>query len=159
MILMRHYLLLPSIFLLVLTSGCLRFSIFDGGNDEGEHFTEFFMLGPERKPENFPSEFNVSSPQEIYLVVRNFEGKRMEYSIDWKVVDASKEDGTNMTNNLPINCILTPSRTFELDDGEELELPCTFEIPIPGEFYIFFRLHINDGVFKELRLMVLVTDK
>ncbi len=50
-------------------------------NKEGEKYTEFYMLGPEHKAEDYPLETVVGKEETVTLGIINNEGKRQSYSI------------------------------------------------------------------------------
>jgi uncharacterized membrane protein len=44
-------------------------------------FTEFYLLGPNGKADNYPREFNISEPQPVIIGVVNHEHKDMDYDL------------------------------------------------------------------------------
>jgi uncharacterized membrane protein len=49
---------------------------------EGEHFTEFYILGLEGEAEDYPSELVVGQEAKVTLGIVNHEGEEMSYAVE-----------------------------------------------------------------------------
>jgi len=92
----------------------------------GEHFSELWLLGPERMAENFPFNVSVNEQHRVYVGVGNHLGKLAYYSLYVKF--------GNKTHQLPNSTTSEPSPLpplhefrFALSDGEVWEAPLIFD--------------------------------
>lgn len=58
----------------------------------GEAFTEFYILGPEGKAENYPKELNIGDEAMITVGIINHEGEETEYRVDVLIDDKKLTD-------------------------------------------------------------------
>ena len=115
----------------------------------GERFSELWLLGPERRAENFPFNVSVNEQNRVYAGVGNHLGKLAYYSLYVKF--------GNKTQNLPNSTTSEPSPLpplhefrFTLSDGKVWETLLTFKFD-----YMFLQknvslvqsISINDLVF------------
>jgi uncharacterized membrane protein len=81
----------------------------------GETFTQFYILGPTGKANDYPTEITVDQPIAIWMGVVNHEHKTVRYRIEQQVTGEV---------NLPI-------ATFQLGHGEKWEQPYVFTLTRP----------------------------
>ena len=74
--------------LLVLASvGSLAYII--GNPKEGEHFTEFYILGPNKTTGNYPTEFVKGEKGTVFVGIVNHEYRPVDYTMDVKLGNKS----------------------------------------------------------------------
>ena len=153
---MKHHAILVFICLFTAISGCIHFpDIFEEENDP-EEYTEFYLLGPEKEVRDYPANFNVSSSQLVYVGVTNREGKDRSYSLEISLNETSNGYDVLDLEGISISNLMHPEYTFDIDNGERIEIPCVFKIEEIGEFSLNFFLLLDDEIFRELRLQIQV---
>jgi uncharacterized membrane protein len=100
-----------------------------GNPKEGEHFTEFYILGPNRTADNYQTEFIQGEKGTVFVGIINHEHRSVDYTMDVKL--------GNMSLPIPEN-----QRQISLADNMSWEEPVTFTPPIEGknmklEFLLF----------------------
>jgi uncharacterized membrane protein len=104
--------------LLVLASvGSLAYII--GNPKEGEHYTEFYILGPNRTADSYQTEFIQGEKGTVFVGIVNHEYRSVNYTMDAKLA--------NMSLPLPEN-----QRHISLANNMSWEEPVTFTPPIEG---------------------------
>ena len=96
---------------------------------QGEHFTEFYILGPNRTADNYQTDFVQGEKGTVFVGIINHEHRAVNYSMDVKL--------GNMSLPLPEN-----QRQIGLADNMSWEEPVTFTPLIEGngtklEFLLF----------------------
>jgi len=96
---------------------------------EGEHFTEFYILGPDGKADNYPTEYMLGENGTVMVGIINHEYKPTNYTIDIRLENKS----------LPLSEI---QRQINLEHNMSWEEPVTFTPPFEGknmklEFLLF----------------------
>jgi uncharacterized membrane protein len=100
-----------------------------GTPKEGEHFTEFYILGPNRTADNYQTDFIQGEKGTVYVGIINHEYRPVDYTLDVKLGNKS----------LPIS---ENQRQIKLAHNETWEEPVTFTPSIEGtnmklEFLLF----------------------
>ncbi len=111
---------------------------------EGEHFTEFYILGPGGKAADYPTELIEGEEGEVIVGVSNHEWETMEYRMEMSFE----------------NQILENYR-FELGHRDNWVKMVSFKPSITGEnLKLQFSLFRNDNesVYRELHLWIDVMD-
>ena len=94
---------------------------------EGEHFTEFYILGPGGKAANYPTDFSAGSPQSLIIGVGNHEYREVPYTIE---VFALNQTFDTETNTSTIHAVELLDRfPLTVSHNETRELPWEFSIP------------------------------
>jgi uncharacterized membrane protein len=96
---------------------------------EGEHFTEFYMLGPQGKAENYPTNYTLGGSGTVIVGVVNHEYRPVTYTMQMKL--------ENKSLNLPEKL-----QRINLANNETLEEPLEITPPFEGrnmklEFLLF----------------------
>ncbi len=106
---------------------------------EGERFTEFYILGPTGKAADYPKEFMAGTPQTVILGIGNHELKDVAYTVETFAVKSRFNKATNET----VIVSATPLDRFSVTvpDNRTVEQPYTFRIMDPDvdriEFLLF----------------------
>lgn len=80
---------------IVAALGCLGYVI--ANPKQGEKFTEFYILGPEGKAENYPQQVMVGEEAEVILGIVNHEHQPLSYRVEIKINGVkNKEIGTGI---------------------------------------------------------------
>ncbi|MEA3558890.1 MAG: DUF1616 domain-containing protein [Candidatus Thermoplasmatota archaeon] len=153
---MNNNTIVLAIFLLVVTSGCIHLPTINEEEDEYEKYTEFYMLGFDKKCERYPSNFNVSSVQTVYLGLTNMEGNEMSYSIEIFLNEMSESYNVDDLEYISISNHSHPIFLFDVDEGVTVELPCIFQIDEVGLFTLHFNLLIDNEKYREIQLKIQV---
>lgn len=132
--------------LLILASvGSLAYII--GNPKEGEHFTEFYILGPNKTADNYQTDFITGEKGTFFVGITNHEYRDVKYTLDVKL--------GNLSLPLPEN-----QRQISLADNMTWEEPITFTPTIEGNTKLEFLL-FNDTdkttPYRNLHLWVNVT--
>lgn len=96
---------------------------------EGEHFTEFYILGPDGKADNYPTKYILGENGTLIVGIVNHEYKPVNYTIEIRL--------ENKSLPLPEN-----KRQINLEHNMSWEEPVTFTPPFEGknmrlEFLLF----------------------
>ncbi len=127
----------------------------------GERFTEFYILGPEGRAENYPTDLNVSEEGTVIMGVANHEFERVDYTVQVDLVGVevvwNETGGFNET--VEVNRTNTAWINLSLDHDTSWTRPHTFRIDTPGLWQVRFLL-FRDGdltsVYMPLHLFVRV---
>ncbi len=114
-----------------------------------ERFSEFWLLGPEHRAENYPSNVTVNENYRVYVGV----GNQLGYSVYYRILVKFR----NRTQPLPVDSNSTPSplpALYEFDffvrDGEVWETLQNFrilEIERSDDFMIVRNMSVNEVSF------------
>jgi uncharacterized membrane protein len=110
---------------------------------EGEKFTEFYVLGPEGKAEDYPTNLKVGEEGEVIIGVVNHEYTNTSYQLEVR-----------------LNGTVIDKKSIELMHNETWESPFTFRATRAGEDQKLEFLLYKDGikdVYRSLHLWVDVT--
>ena len=75
------------VFLVLASVGSLAYII--GNPKEGEHFTEFYVLGPDKTIGNYPTEFVKGEKGTVFVGIVNHEYRTVDYTMDVKLGNKS----------------------------------------------------------------------
>jgi uncharacterized membrane protein len=106
----------------------------------GEDYTEFYLLGPGGRFDDYPACVASGAPQSIILGVANYENRTVQYHIEQRGGSGGREIAD-----------------LELEHGGRLELPFTFALTRVGanqevEFLLYREQDPNP--YRSLRLLV-----
>ncbi|MDI9394640.1 MAG: DUF1616 domain-containing protein [Euryarchaeota archaeon] len=112
---------------------------------EGEHFTEFYILGPEGMADNYPTNYTLGESREVIVGVVNHEYRTVNYTMEVKL--------ENKPLPLPENI-----RYVSLAHNETWEKPLTLTPPDEGrnmklEFLLFNETDKNTP-YRDLHLWI-----
>jgi uncharacterized membrane protein len=119
-----------------------------GNPKEGEHFTEFYILGNNRTTGDYPTEFVQGEKGTVTVGIINHEHRPIDYTMELRLANRSLP--------LPEN-----QKQISLEDNMSWEKPITFTPPVEGnnmklEFLLF---NENDKTvpYRNLHLWINVT--
>jgi len=100
-----------------------------GNPREGETFTEFYILGPDRMAENYPTNYTLGDSGTVVVGITNHEYRTVDYTMEIRL--------ENRPLPLPEN-----QKNISLDHNVSWEEPVTFTPPFEGknmklEFLLF----------------------
>lgn len=104
------------ILLLVIAFGAVAYTIL-AFPAPAERMTEFYILGDEGMAEGYPYQLNVDEPYTLIVGITNFEGSPKSYRVE-------AEESTG---------VIGGPETFDLTDGENIEIPLEFTPQEIGE--------------------------
>ncbi|MGV8108441.1 DUF1616 domain-containing protein [Methanospirillum sp.] len=107
--------------LIILTTICLIFLPHDG-----EHFTDFYILGENGKSADFPVHFWAGTNQTIIIGIGNHEDRNMSY--EGKVFGFYQETVNKTNISIIYYSIPLGSFSIQIPDNETVEFPFTFII-------------------------------
>ena len=111
---------------------------------EGEKFTEFYVLGPGGKAEDYPTNLTVGEEGEVIIGIVNHEYADVTYQLE-----------------ATLNGELIDKKSIELMHNETWESPFTFRVPRAGEDqkleFLLFKDGIMNEVYRSLHLWLDVT--
>jgi uncharacterized membrane protein len=90
----------------------------------GEHFTEFYILGPEGLAENYPRQIVVGEPVTVTIGLTNLEAGDRNYRVEVWAIDPWEGDRRQMTAEI---------KPFTLPADQTFEYPLTWTMPWEGE--------------------------
>lgn len=90
----------------------------------GEHFTEFYILGPEGLAENYPRQVLVGEALTVTIGLTNLEAGDRNYRVEVWAVDPGEGDRRLMIAEIA---------PFTLPVGQTFEYPLTWSMPWEGE--------------------------
>ena len=130
---------------------------------EGEHFTEFYVLGPSGMAYDFPRNLTVGENATVIIGVKNHEYETVTYKI---VVYPALREG-NYTRefsevrppiyyrwNTSLSYVYAIGMNVTLKNGETVELPLNFSISRPGFYKLQFLLFRDGEVYRDLHLWI-----
>ena len=116
---------------------------------EGEHFTEFYILGPEGMADNYPTGYVLGENGTVIVGVVNHEYRTVNYTLDVRLDNES----------LPLSGEL---RSVRLDHNVSWEAPLTVTPPFEGEDMKLEFLLFNDTEksvpYRDLHLWINVSE-
>jgi uncharacterized membrane protein len=107
----------------------------------GETFTEFYILGPDGKAGDYPTNLTVGEEGKVIIGIVNHEGNTANYEVV-----------------IRLNDIILKNETFKLENNEEKRIPFTFNSNQSGngqkvEFFLY-KLPDNQQPYRSLDLLV-----
>jgi len=114
----------------------------------GERFTEFYILGPEGKAANYPTNLRVGQNGTVTIGIANHEGRNVTYYVQIWLVNLTWDKGTNTTiihEMYPMPGwfnVTLPSVPVNIEGNwtPEFERNYTFSIEKPGNWQVWFLL-------------------
>ena len=107
--------------------------------EEGEKFTEFYILGPKGKAADYPTEFMSGTPQTVIIGIGNQEYQDITYTVETFAVRSRFDEATNQS--VIVSATLLDRFSVTVPHNETIEQPYTFRIPDPNtnrlEFLLF----------------------
>ncbi len=121
-----------------------------GNPKEGEHFTEFYILGADRTTENYPTEFVQGEKGTVSVGIVNHEYRPVEYTMEVRLEN----------NSLPLP---ESQRQVSLEHNMSWEEPITFTPSLEGknmklEFLLFNETE-KTVPYRNLHLWINVTEE
>lgn len=110
---------------------------------EGEKFTEFYILGPDGKASNYPTNLTSGEEGKVIIGIVNHENAETSYHL----VVAS-------------NGSVQSEQTVKLANGEKLEIPYNFTAGDPGTRkleFLLYKLPDNNNIYRSLHLWLNIT--
>lgn len=106
---------------------------------EGEHFTEFYILGPGGKATDYPTDFGAGRSQTLIVGVGNHEYREVNYTVEALLLNQTFEARTNTST---IHAAEPLDRfTLTVPHNETREVVWNFSVPSPDynrvEFLLF----------------------
>jgi uncharacterized membrane protein len=106
---------------------------------EGEHFTEFYILGPGGKAADYPTDFAANSTQTLIVGVGNHEYREINYTVEALLLNQTFDARTNTST---IHAAEPLDRfTLAVPHNETREVVWNFTVPSPDynrvEFLLF----------------------
>jgi uncharacterized membrane protein len=134
------------VFSILLSMGTLTFVVMSP--KEGEHFTEFYLLGSEGKADNYPTKYILGESRTIIVGVVNHEYRPVNYTMEIKL--------ENMSLSLPENV-----KHITLAHNETWEKPITLTPPLEGKDmkleFLLFNETDKTTPYRDLHLWIDVT--
>lgn len=112
--------------------------------NEGESFTEFYILGPDGKASDYPTNLTTDQEGRMIIGIVNHENTRTSYRL---VVTSN--------NTVQLEQALT------LEDGQKIEIPFNFTAGNPGERkmeFFLYKLPDNNNIYLSLRLWLNISE-
>ena len=109
---------------------------------EGEHFTEFYILGAEGKAADYPTSFALNTPQWVTVGVGNHQNRNVTYTVEAQAVNQTFDPATNTSTIDRMQLLNRYQVTLAQNTTDEQKL--TFTVHKPGYNEIQFLL-FNDG--------------
>ena len=119
-----------------------------GNPREGESFTEFYILGPDKMTENYPTNYTLGESGTVFVDITNHEYRTMDYTLEIRL--------ENRSLPLPEN-----QKYISLDHNVSWEEPVTITPPFEGknmklEFLLFNETE-KSVPYRNLHLWINVT--
>ncbi|MCU0800043.1 MAG: DUF1616 domain-containing protein [Candidatus Thermoplasmatota archaeon] len=126
---------------------------------ENEKYTEFYILGPDRKIADYPDLFNINEDKSLFIGINNHEFDKIAYTISIHLndIDTVQQilDFENMT--------ITPERRYNynvtLSHKGEFFQGMKFNIDRPGDWEMRFDLLMGHKVHRSLKLNIKVFEE
>ncbi len=116
---------------------------------QGESFTEFYILGPGGKAEDYPHNLTVDEDALIIIGIANHEHRTVNYTIEVWLVNMTFEDNqTHINELLYFSCMNVTLDHVDVDiEGNwtaQWESHFEFSIPLMGEYKLWFNLYKDE---------------
>lgn len=137
-----------AILALILTTACLTAISIVALPQPAEFFTEFYVLGQEGRPEDYPRQAVPGESLQVTMGINNHERSGQSY---W--VEVWVQDPLDATRRQQVGTF----GVYELAVGESITAPLAWQMPWAGEDQqVEFLLFASgeEGVYRELRLWV-----
>ena len=106
---------------------------------EGEHFSEFYILGANGKAADYPTAFGAGTPQWVTVGVSNHEYRNVTYTVETHAFNQSFDPATN-TSSIDRTALLDSYRVT-IPHNQTVERRVNFTVPDTGynkiEFLLF----------------------
>jgi uncharacterized membrane protein len=110
----------------------------------GEKFTEFYILGPEGKAGDYPTNLTLGERGDLIISIVNHEETNTRYQL---VVQ--------------LNSVIIKNETFDLKNEEKKEIPFTFQVNQSGNGqkleFLLYKLPNTLNPYRQLDLLIDVT--
>jgi uncharacterized membrane protein len=123
---------------------------------QGEKFTEFYILGPDGKAHNYPTNLTVGENATIIIGIANHEYREVNYAVEIWLVDSSFVNNTTVVNHMyffdsfSVSLAHTPVN-LEGNWTPQWELRYNFSLGIPGQYKMWFLLFKDQMPFEGIR--------
>jgi uncharacterized membrane protein len=97
---------------------------------EGEHFTEFYILGEGGMVSDYPSNFAAVSPQSLIICIGNHESHNVNYIVETFAINQVFNDTSNVSSVVSME--LLDRINLDVADNETIEIPYNFSISSPS---------------------------
>jgi uncharacterized membrane protein len=123
---------------------------------ENESFSEFYILGPEKRISNYPRNIFIDEEKMVYLGINNREYESVDYEVR---IFLNSRRNLREVDNLN-NIFLEPNSGYlfkqSIDHNQEFQSPLYFKINRSGNFDLNFQLIKGGEVYRELVLKLYV---
>lgn len=107
----------------------------------GEKFTEFYILGPDGKAGNYPTNLTVGENGTVTVGIVNHEGTSVSYELVMR------------SNN-----VIFKNKTYKLKNKEKKEIPLTFQLNQSGTRqnleFLLYKLPNTQQPYRSLNLLI-----
>jgi uncharacterized membrane protein len=121
---------------------------------EGEHFSEFYLLGANGKAADYPTAFNATDPQWVTVGVSNHEYRDVAYTVETHAYNQTFDPATN-TSRID-RTLLLDRYSVTLPHNQTDERRVDFTVPDAGynklEFLLFNETVPADSVTGQARI-------
>lgn len=110
---------------------------------EGENFTEFYILGPNGKASDYPTNLTTNQEGKVIIGIVNHENNQTSYRLV-------------VTSN---NSVVL-EQTVKLENGEKIEIPFNFTAGDPGDKkmeFLLYKLPDTNNIYRSLHLWINIT--
>ena len=119
---------------------------------EGEHYTEFYILGKDRTATGYPGPVNVGEPETVIIGVHNHEFRNVSYHIEIYLLKENSDHNTSVITAME----LLDGFRIPLSQDQNEELTYTFVVNETGynrlEFLLFDETVPSDQVMGRDRI-------
>jgi uncharacterized membrane protein len=121
---------------------------------EGEHFTEFYILGPGGKAADYPTTFAAGSNQSVIIGIGNHEYRNITYTVEVLLTSQSFDPATNTSVLQDMEMIDRFAVTVSHNQTVEMPFPFTVERTDMNrlDFILFNETVPSDGVWGKDRI-------
>ncbi|MDH7508568.1 MAG: DUF1616 domain-containing protein [Methanomassiliicoccales archaeon] len=123
---------------------------------QGEKFTEFYILGPDGKAHNYPTNLTVGENATIIIGIANHEYREVNYAVEIWLVDSSFVNNTTVVNHMyffdsfSVSLAHTPVN-LEGNWTPQWELRYNFSLEMPGQYKMWFLLFKDQQPFEGIK--------
>lgn len=117
--------------------------------NDGESYTEFYILGPDGKADGYPSNLTVGESASIIIGIANHENQVVEYTVEiWLVNMTYANNATEIYHMYYFDSFTVTLNHTDADvDGDwtaQWEITYDFNVTVPGNYKLWFLLY-QDG--------------
>lgn len=123
---------------------------------EGESFTEFYILGPNHKADEYPRNIHLNESRFLFIGIGNHEHEDVNYTLVLSIDPEAVNHTVGSFDNVTISRTNQPSMEILVEDDRTVEVNCNFSIPETGSYKLRLLLYRDGEEYRDLHIWIKV---